>query len=271
MLGCVAAIATLCLTLKLPLSIAVLLRTYASIDPRARALGLLVKMWAKQNDVANPPAGTLSSYCTYLQRWLACCCSAHTPPRRATATHHDLVVVPRTAAYILMVISFLQRRPTPILPNLQCPNLMQRYEAQGGSVEPMDGENGLVARFITDASWAQEATVVNDAIVAGCRKDCACARVPMSLTLFVSINGQLEHGLNDESLSQLFQRFFAFYCTNRTFLVNLREPDTRDVPVPPTCSIVDPLEVDRDLGMSCWQPRSCVVHCTTMRCRRPTP
>lgn len=107
----------------------------------------------------------------------------HTPPpRRATATHHDRVFVPHTAAYILMVISFLQRRPTPILPNLQCPNLMQRYEAQGGSVEPMDGENGLVARFITDASWAQEATVVNDPIVAGC-KDCACARVPMSLTL----------------------------------------------------------------------------------------
>ena len=43
-----------------------MLYEYASLDWRARALALVVKKWAKQQQVADASAGTLSSYCWVL-------------------------------------------------------------------------------------------------------------------------------------------------------------------------------------------------------------
>jgi len=61
-----------------------LLRDYAAVDPRLRALGYAVKHWAKRRCVNEPYTGTLSSYC-----------------------------------YILMCIHLLQTRSPPVLPCLQ--------------------------------------------------------------------------------------------------------------------------------------------------------
>jgi hypothetical protein len=61
-----------------------LLRDYASLDPRLRQLGYVVKHWAKRRSVNEPYTGTLSSYC-----------------------------------YILMCIHLLQTRQPAVLPCLQ--------------------------------------------------------------------------------------------------------------------------------------------------------
>ena len=61
-----------------------LLRAYASIDQRVRAVAYVVKSWAKARGVNSPPDGTLSSY-----------------------------------GYVLCVLHFLQRTRPPLLPSLQ--------------------------------------------------------------------------------------------------------------------------------------------------------
>lgn len=61
-----------------------LLRVYAEIDPRVRCLAYIIKHWAKARHLNSPQDGTLSSY-----------------------------------GFVLTLIHFLQRRPVPILPNLQ--------------------------------------------------------------------------------------------------------------------------------------------------------
>ncbi len=61
-----------------------LLRTYASIDPRVRLLGYILKYWARRRNVNNATQGTLCSY-----------------------------------GYLLCLIYFLQTRVPPALPNLQ--------------------------------------------------------------------------------------------------------------------------------------------------------
>ncbi len=61
-----------------------LLKTYASIDPRVRSIGYVLKYWAKQRGINNATQGTLCSY-----------------------------------GYLLCLINFLQTRVPPILPNLQ--------------------------------------------------------------------------------------------------------------------------------------------------------
>lgn len=63
-----------------------LLRAYSDFDTRARALGVLVKYWAKRRKINSPFDGTLSSY-----------------------------------SYSIMVVHYLQVRG--ILPNLQCPSI----------------------------------------------------------------------------------------------------------------------------------------------------
>eukprot|EP00741_Cyanophora_paradoxa_P010673 tig00020538_g10315.t1 len=64
-----------------------LLRQYTKLDPRVRPLGLAVKRWAKAKDLNNPSLQSLSSY-----------------------------------GYMLLVISYLQRRSPPVLPNIQLAN-----------------------------------------------------------------------------------------------------------------------------------------------------
>ncbi|KAJ1420787.1 hypothetical protein B484DRAFT_127925 [Ochromonadaceae sp. CCMP2298] len=61
-----------------------LLRTYGAADPRVRSLAFLVKSWAKKRHLNSPSDGTLSSY-----------------------------------GFILLLLHFLQNRPTPLLPLLQ--------------------------------------------------------------------------------------------------------------------------------------------------------
>jgi len=61
-----------------------LLRAYASIDQRVRAVAYVVKSWAKARGVNSPPDGTLSSY-----------------------------------GYVLCVLHYLQRTQPPLLPSLQ--------------------------------------------------------------------------------------------------------------------------------------------------------
>ncbi len=61
-----------------------LLKTYASIDPRVRCIGYILKYWAKQRGINNATKGTLCSY-----------------------------------GYLLCLINFLQTRVLPVLPNLQ--------------------------------------------------------------------------------------------------------------------------------------------------------
>ncbi len=74
----------ICINNTLALHNTRLMATYASIDPRVRAFGSIIKYWAKQRRINEPYQGTLSSY-----------------------------------AYILLAINFLQLRNPPILPNLQ--------------------------------------------------------------------------------------------------------------------------------------------------------
>ena len=61
-----------------------MLRDYVSIDPRVKALTMIVKHWAKRRAVNEAYRGTLSSYC-----------------------------------YVVMCIHCLQNRPVPVLPVLQ--------------------------------------------------------------------------------------------------------------------------------------------------------
>ena len=61
-----------------------LLKTYTMIDERVCRLGIIVKLWARAFDICNPRNGTLSPY-----------------------------------AYNILVINFLQKVSTPILPVLQ--------------------------------------------------------------------------------------------------------------------------------------------------------
>jgi len=61
-----------------------LLNTYAELDERVRALGILLKHWAKKRQIADASVGYLSSY-----------------------------------SYIILLIAFLQRTNPPLLPNLQ--------------------------------------------------------------------------------------------------------------------------------------------------------
>ena len=61
-----------------------MLRTYASIDPRVRTLGYVVKEFAKRCDIGDASRGSLSSY-----------------------------------AYILMLIYYLQQVQPPVVPVLQ--------------------------------------------------------------------------------------------------------------------------------------------------------
>lgn len=71
---------------RLALANSALVRDYAAVDPRLRALAYLVKHWARERKVNDPYRGTLSSY-----------------------------------AYVLMIINFLQTREPPVLPCLQRP------------------------------------------------------------------------------------------------------------------------------------------------------
>lgn len=77
-----------------------LLCAYAEFDPRARALGVLVKLWAKRRGINSPLEGTLSSY-----------------------------------SYTLMVIHYLQRRG--LLPNLQQPDPELLSELQCNSTQEL--------------------------------------------------------------------------------------------------------------------------------------
>ena len=61
-----------------------MLRTYASIDPRVKTLGYVVKEFAKRCDIGDASRGSLSSY-----------------------------------AYILMLIYYLQQVQPPVVPVLQ--------------------------------------------------------------------------------------------------------------------------------------------------------
>lgn len=74
----------ICINNTLALSNTQMLADYASIDPRMRAMGYVIKWWAKARKLNEPYSGTLSSY-----------------------------------AFLLMIVNFLQMRQPPVLPNLQ--------------------------------------------------------------------------------------------------------------------------------------------------------
>jgi DNA polymerase sigma len=61
-----------------------LLNTYAELDERVRALGIILKHWAKKRQIADAAKGYLSSY-----------------------------------SYIVLLIAYLQRTTPPLVPNLQ--------------------------------------------------------------------------------------------------------------------------------------------------------
>ena len=69
-----------------------LIRTYSLIDERVAKIGVIIKLWAKEQNIADPKSGTLSSY-----------------------------------AYILLVIYFFQRISNPILPSLQEGVVVKNY------------------------------------------------------------------------------------------------------------------------------------------------
>ena len=74
----------ICINNTLALQNTKLLAHYSKIDPRLKKLACVIKYWAKRRQINAPFAGTLSSY-----------------------------------AYVLLIIHFLQRRDSPILPCLQ--------------------------------------------------------------------------------------------------------------------------------------------------------
>ncbi len=75
-----------------------LLFTYATIDPRVRSLGYILKYWARRRSINNASEGTLSSY-----------------------------------GYLLCLVNFLQTRVPPVLPNLQAlPADWQRHNNRPG-------------------------------------------------------------------------------------------------------------------------------------------
>ena len=69
-----------------------LIRTYSLIDERVAKIGVIIKLWAKEQSIADPKNGTLSSY-----------------------------------AYILLVIYFFQKISNPILPSLQEEVVVKNY------------------------------------------------------------------------------------------------------------------------------------------------
>ena len=69
---------------SLAVSNTLLLRTYSEIDPRIRPLAYIIKHWARARHINSPADGTLSSY-----------------------------------GYVICLLSFLQHRPVPLVPNLQ--------------------------------------------------------------------------------------------------------------------------------------------------------
>lgn len=88
----------LCLNKFLPLHNSSLIRTYCKIDSRVSDLGLLLKYFVKQRNISDATSGTLTSY-----------------------TH------------LLLLIHFLQKRPQPILPNLQLSgetNIVEGYDCR---------------------------------------------------------------------------------------------------------------------------------------------
>lgn len=89
----------ICFNNTLALRNTALLRCYCDIDPRARELGLAVKAWAKARDVNSARFGTLSSY-----------------------------------AYVLWVITFLQRLDPPVLPLLQSKVVLSALGVEQGAV-----------------------------------------------------------------------------------------------------------------------------------------
>jgi len=94
----------ICVNNKLARHNTAMLKKYATIDPRMRKLGILIKIWAKRRLINFPYRGTLSSY-----------------------------------AYILLVIAFLQNRSPPVLPCLQ--HLYQGRYVKDPPMYPVDGWN----------------------------------------------------------------------------------------------------------------------------------
>lgn len=76
-----------------------LLNTYAELDERVRALGIILKHWAKMRQIADASQGFLSSY-----------------------------------SYIILLIAFLQRTNPPLVPNLQA----NYYDCEKDLVEEHD-------------------------------------------------------------------------------------------------------------------------------------
>jgi DNA polymerase sigma len=88
----------LSLNSQLPIHNSRLIKTYCSIDNRVKDLGILIKHFVNHRNIADATSGTLTSY-----------------------------------TYLLLMIHFLQKRPIPILPNLQeygQSNIIQGYECR---------------------------------------------------------------------------------------------------------------------------------------------
>lgn len=110
----------ICLNNQMALANTELLLTYSKIDFRVPVLGVVIKAWAKNRRIADPKNGTLSSY-----------------------------------AYLLLMIHYLQRRDTPLLPCLQ-----KKY----GKIESV-----MVANFDTYFTrdithYQQKAALVKDSL-----------------------------------------------------------------------------------------------------------
>lgn len=83
---------------KLPIHNSRLIKTYCSIDIRVKELGILIKHFVNHRNISDATSGTLTSY-----------------------------------TYLLLMIHFLQKRPIPILPNLQEygeSNIIEGYECR---------------------------------------------------------------------------------------------------------------------------------------------
>jgi DNA polymerase sigma len=174
-----------------------LIKAYADIDPRVRVICLCIKHWAKMRGVNDAANGSLSSY-----------------------------------AWVLLVIHFLQRRPVPVLPNLQDPDLISAairvsgrapHNTPGSEAPDVDGH---CVSFCSDPVLAR-ATVSAAVPPAGLRKGLGLVRsgnqggrnAPRSGTgatapPVAARAGLLSMPANTESLGTLLNAFFSFYGTD---------------------------------------------------------
>mmetsp|Transcript_16883 Transcript_16883/g.33597 ORF Transcript_16883/g.33597 Transcript_16883/m.33597 type:complete len:1369 (+) Transcript_16883:220-4326(+) len=178
-----------------------LLGTYSKIDRRVRELGYVVKKWAKARNINNPSDGTLSSY-----------------------------------GYILMIIHFLQRRSSPVIPNLQ------RLKSDGKPVCKNDKVPLIPFKHPTEKDFMVNAYFYN----------------PTDEGSMQSLQNDAQR--NKESIGVLFAAFFRYYAIEfnyRQHVISINSPGMVEKdfkaevdcwPVRNNLSIEDPFETFYDVA-----------------------